>query len=460
MPMTEELQSGIPAPAHMSIGRQAALSVFWFASSAHWTAILITLLPLQALRMGGDAQKGTMMAIIIFAGALVSMLAAPLFGAWSDRLQTPWGRRKPLMVVGVVGNMVLLVVLGFLPATKAMLVPFLLTFMVLEIFNNLATAPYSALIPDLVPAAQRGSASGWMGLMCMLGNFVGGMCGLFMEPLGQVLSAGCRMLGLPPVSGITAVYLLLAMLLLLGLLITIPVINDKSALPAPPFQLGAFLHGWIEPFASLDFRWVFLTRFLVMLGIFTVQENLLFYIRDVIAGGRDPFRFQCFGVTLAHHAQAATSFFVLALLIGAIVSTLFAGVLSDRYGRKMMVYLSGALQGVVALAFLCTGRFDIVVILGLVFGLGYGAYQAVDWALATDVLPSAEDHAKDMGVWHIAVTLPQVLAAPIAGLLLDFFRALGQTHGYANMGYVVIFTVAVGYFALGTVFVRKIKGVR
>ena len=43
--------------------------------------------------------------------------------------------------------------------------------------------------------------------------------------------------------------------------------------------------------------------------------------------------------------------------------------------------------------------------MGIVFGLGYGAYISVDWALATDVLPSMDDYARDMGVWHVALTL-------------------------------------------------------
>lgn len=36
-------------------------------------------------------------------------------------------------------------------------------------------------------------------------------------------------------------------------------------------------------------------------------------------------------------------------------------------------------------------------------GVGYGAYQAVDWALALDVLPKGSNIAKDMGVWHVAM---------------------------------------------------------
>ena len=47
------------------------------------------------------------------------------------------------------------------------------------------------------------------------------------------------------------------------------------------------------------------------------------------------------------------------------------------------------------------------------FGLGYGAFLAADFALVIDVLPSKEDTAKDMAVWHASLVLPQMLATLI-----------------------------------------------
>src|ERR1043165_1415074 len=98
-----------------------------------------------------------------------------------------------------------------------------------------------------------------------------------------------------------------------------------------------------------------------------------------------------------------------------------------------MVYISSALQAIVPIVFIFYSPFPLVVALGLVFGLGYGAYQAVDWALASDVLPSQDDYAKDMGVWHVAFTFPQVIATPIAGFLLDKFQVVGAQNGAPNL---------------------------
>ena len=38
-----------------------------------------------------------------------------------------------------------------------------------------------------------------------------------------------------------------------------------------------------------------------------------------------------------------------------------------------------------------------------------------------------------MGVWHIAWTLPQVIATPFAGLLLDNFQVIGKGHGLPTL---------------------------
>ncbi len=421
----------------MTTLQQALLSLFWFATNAHWTAILIVLLPAQVLQMAPEAVKGQTVGLILGLGAAISMLVAPFFGALSDRVKTRWGRRKPFLVVGVVGNILGLLALAYIP-TAGLPSPiplYLAAFMVVELFNNIATAPYSALIPDLVPHEQRGSASGWMGLMTMLGSFVGGVAGLFL--------------------GVQALYGLLMVILAVVTLICVTTVHEPVPPHVPPFHLGQFFSGLLSPFRSRDFTWVFLTRFLVGMGTFTVQEFLQYYLRDTVGAP-----FILFGMTVSDKPEQAVSFFITTLLIGAVISSLAAGVLSDRYGRKLMVYLSGALQGAVVAVFIFFHNYTLAVLMGIVFGLGYGAYQAVDWALASDVLPSEDDYAKDMGVWHVAFTLPQVVGLPIAGFLLDRFQVVGAGIGQPNLGYTVIFTVAVVYFILGTVFVRQIKSVR
>jgi hypothetical protein len=71
-----------------------------------------------------------------------------------------------------------------------------------------------------------------------------------------------------------------------------------------------------------------------------------------------------------------------------------------------------------------------------------------------------DDAAKDMGIWHIALTFPQLVATPLAGFLLDTFQRVGKASGQPTLGYTVIFSIAIVYFFLGTVFVRRVKKAR
>jgi MFS family permease len=190
-----------------------------------------------------------------------------------------------------------------------------------------------------------------------------------------------------------------------------------------------------------------LTRMLVMMGVYVVQSFLEFYMRDVAK---------------APSPEAATTTFVIILTVTATISTLFAGWGSDRIGRKRMVYLSGTFMAIVGAVFVLAPYLVPGNILTLafgaaaVFGLGYGSYVSVDWALVADVLPSQATFARDMGVWNIGLTLPQVVAVVFGGWLL----ALGVAVGHTNLGYTFLFVWFVIFCVLGTVTVRNIKGVK
>jgi MFS family permease len=103
------------------------------------------------------------------------------------------------------------------------------------------------------------------------------------------------------------------------------------------------------------------------------------------------------------------------------------------------------------------------VIAAVLMGIGYGIYTSVDFALITQVLPGAEDRAKDLGVINIANALPQVAAPPIAAVILLTVEALGgvtETNGDRfSVGYCAVYASAFVAAILGSVFVTRIRSV-
>src|SRR5439155_25286656 len=154
--------------------------------------------------------------------------------------------------------------------------------------------------------------------------------------------------------------------------------------------------------------------------------------------------------------EQETTNFVIIVSLTSLGSAFVAGWLSDKFGRKRMVYLSGGFMAVVGLVFIITQSLAIVLLAAAIFGLGYGADTSVDWALVADVLPSHRNYARDMGVWNISLSLPQVIAPILGGPLIDHFTASHQP----VLGYQLLFGMAIVYCLIGTVAVRFIKGVK
>ena len=75
--------------------------------------------------------------------------------------------------------------------------------------------------------------------------------------------------------------------------------------------------------------------------------------------------------------------FLPVLLLFALPTSLIAGWLSDRHGRKVMVYTAGAVMTAVCVVFILFQNQYGSLIAAAFFGIGYGAYTSVDWALTT-----------------------------------------------------------------------------
>jgi len=71
------------------------------------------------------------------------------------------------------------------------------------------------------------------------------------------------------------------------------------------------------------------------------------------------------------------------------------------------------------------------------------------------VLPKGEAAAKDMGIWHVSLVLPQMLAPALTGIILSAFKGTSLL-----LGYTAVFVLTAVWFILGTVFVKQIRGAR
>jgi MFS family permease len=404
----------------LTVRRQLLIAAFWFSLSFQSGALIGIAVPTQVLDLGGDAVKTTMLALLGGFAGLITTVAQPVAGVLSDLSSSRWGRRRPYLLAGAVldigglglmarADTLAMLFVGFLPAALG---------------SAVCGAAYQAYIPDHVPARQYGEASGYLGAMTMLGTIAGfAVAGLVVGPHQTGAFYPITMAVMALGAGITAV-----------------------GIPDPPVQanrravIRSWRALWLEPWRHADFAWVFITRSMMMLALYVLFTFVAYYVRDVVHM-----------TEFARGAAAVAGVATLAALVGGVVT----GIVSDRIGRKAPVSVASVLMAGALLVLVFFHTVAVVLGVGVIFGLAFGTYSAVDWALAVDVLPDENFAAKDLGLWGISTNLPQTLAPFIGGLVLGVLTPFGPTVGYG-----ALFFFAAVCAALSGVLVRRIQSVR
>lgn len=350
----------------LSVLRHIHLSIFWLALNLQGTAVMLLVLPYQVAQLD-PATKTAVLGLTVAAGSVFSTILPPLTGRLSDLR----GKRRPFLLVGAalaIGGM------GGLGRSHSLL-PLVLSYLVMNVGTAIATAAYQGYIPDQVPPESTGSASGYMGAMSLLGTVGGLALGGFTAQQPLVF------------------YLILGLALALCALWTATV-RERAVIPKNPR---------IRLEITPDFLWVFVTRALVMLAVSILMTYMEYYLSATLH---------------LSNGLAAMAYLGGLAMIMAALGAVIAGAVSDRVGRIDLVTAATAAMALGPAAVIVFGGPDILLALGILFGLGYGAYLAVDWALAIDVLPANGFVAQNLGVWGIASNLPTVIGPLVGAFLL------------------------------------------
>jgi hypothetical protein len=362
--------------APLGTAQQIRLAFLWFAMFAQWLTVLPVILPDQVATIVGrdSATKEGMVGTIAAAGAVVALLVAPLAGALSDRVRARRGRRRPFLIVGALGSIVSLMLL--VPFSNGgSIALYVVVILNLQFWWNVVSGGYAGLVPDVVAPEEQGTASAWLNVMTIAGTIAGNVVVVLTYSTGH--------------AALTIAIFALATLVCLWL--TLSVREAPSPGAAEPFRLLPFVRSfYIDPKAHPNFYWVLTTRLLSNMGVWSVLPFLLSYLRDVIGVDNPEHVFdaarprRCPGHSCeSDQCQAGRAAWARR---GRQGNELGHG--GDGRGRYVLVVLRPSLL--------------LVTPLVLVYAAAYGAYQAVDWALALRVLPSRDAAGKDMGVWHIS----------------------------------------------------------
>ncbi len=367
-----------------------AMSAYWLGLSSIFIGLNVILTGrLEFTGLVGPGEAGGALFLMTIGGAIIAMIVQPTIGSISDYTTSRWGRRKPYILIGSVLDVVFLV--GIALSNDLLAIAAFIS--LLQFSSNFAQGPFQGYVPDLVPAQQVGLASALVGLFQILGNVAGAAIAAIAVATNQ-FALGLIALGVFELATMVAVF--------------VGVREGRTPKPrAGRSWLSIAREAWgTDIFRERSFLWLVGSRLAILTGGSILVNLGIFYFKRSQGLSQE----ESAGAIVINSA-------IIALCV--VVSVVPAARVSDRFGRKKVIYASCAI-GAVGIGIVAAAPTLPIAYLGVaIYGVSAGIFLAVDWALMTDIIPKASS-GRFMGLSNVATASAGVLATGFGGPLMDF----------------------------------------
>jgi MFS family permease len=458
------------------------INLFWLGLNIRNNAVGAIFLPYMVDQFVRPEVRNTALGGIRTAGLVIAMLVQPAMGLLSDRSTSRFGRRRPFIFAGVLLDLIFLTFMALAFNYWVLLVAVLL----LQFSSNISHGAVQGLIPDLVPEGQRGIASGVKAIFELLPLILLGFTIAALVGAGQfgwaVAATGSSLLLImlltvflvqeKPPKEAPDVPLAPTMLRVLGMLAGIAAgavagllvggaLGGMAGLVAWPLagqrfalNLGVALGGvtamavavlagvWAGTLTTIgkeardkpSFTWWVVNRLMFLSAITSIQGFAPYFLMYAFDISRET----AIGMTGT-----------LMTVVGAftLLSVLPSGWLSDRFGQKRLISLSGFLAAggtVIVLFTIWLPDIIMIYIAGCILGVATGLFVTTNWALGTRLVPPNEA-GRYMGLSNLAGAGAGMVGSGIGGPIADYLNA-----SVPGLGYFVIFAGYSLLFLLGS----------
>jgi len=334
-----------------------------------------------------DAVSGGIMAL----DNVLALVLLPVFGALSDKVKSPLGRRTPFILFGTIAAVISMMMIPWSNQLRS------LPFFVIALFATLLSmstyrSPAVALMPDVTPKPLRSKANAVINLM----GAVGGIITLALT--GVLVPEGENPSYFPIFIAVAAICIVAV-----GTLVA-TIREPRLALPPEEPEKkaensGAVMSGPVKK----SFAFILASVFLWFMGYNAVTTAFSRYAQVYwgLTGGS-------FAYTLIV-AQAA-----------AIISYLPVGMIASRVGRKKTILAGVAL---LCLAFVSAAFFKTFSSLMFVFfalaGVGWASINVNSYPMVVEMSQGA-DVGKYTGIYYTFSMSAQILTPVLSGALLEY----------------------------------------
>ena len=375
--------------------------------------------------VGIDPRLASLAALV---GVVWDAINDPIVGVLSDRIRTPWGRRRPLMLAFAIPFGFAFVGLWWAPPWEsqwALTLHVALAYMITDTLQSLVTVPFFALTPELTPDYdERTALTSWR----MVFNLAAALAVAVIAPsvVDAVIAGGGSAQQGYLLCG--ALFGAIGVVPPLAIVALIRERSDAEAAPEPPPIRETLRAAW----DNVSFRYLTALYLLNWITFDLVGLMIPFFVTWWLASG-DPLATVALPGVGALPVESAM---LGALLVISLPAVPLWTAVSKRIGKRAtyVVAMSGWLAVQLVVWLVPPGRFPLAVATAALCGVGVAAAHVIPDAMLPDVIDEDELNTgqRNEGVYYGARNLFRKGAGALA--VFGALQILGWTGYQAAAG--------------------------
>jgi MFS family permease len=434
------------------------VNIFFFALTARSQTLTPLILPLLVQTFMGDDVKGAAYGNLRLWALMIAVLVQGLVGLLSDRSTSRLGRRRPFILIGGVTEVLVFLGIGVIAATMEGPAGYWTLFgayILSMLSSNTGHAAAQGLIPDLIPEKKHGIFAGVKAFFelpapLIFVSFVitklveaGNIWGALLVLSGIVLLCTLITMFVPekpikqppnkvewkPILRLVAMTAVFTVIILgsgelvnfvNGLAVDLPdttALIVTAAMGVLGMAIAVILGVWASVRISLggdkkgtsdksSFTWWVINRLAFLVGSTNLASFVLYFLQEH------------FPELEGAAAAGPTAMLVMFVGIAILISSIPAGWLTDKFGRKPLCAFSGVLATVGTVVVLASVSMTMLYIGGLMVGVAIGIFYSASWALGTSMVPK-EEAGRYLGIQNLAGAGAGAIGAYIGGPIGD-----------------------------------------
>ncbi len=346
--------------------------------------------------------------VIMALDNVLALFLLPLFGAFSDRINTKLGKRTPFIIVGTLFAVLFMMFIPYANKTHNFML-FFISLGVVLIAMGSYRSPAVALMPDVTPKPLRSKANAVINLM---------------GTLGAIYTLIMVKLTIPKVEhpDYTLAFLAIAIVMVVAIIILVANIRENAlAKEMAELNTNEEANKEVETVSSINED----SRTLPP----EVKKSLFFILASIFLW------FTAYNAVITAFSRYAMKVWNLqgggfadALIVAtgaATISYIPIGFLSSKFGRKKTI-LGGII--LVTVSYLCGTLFitysPLINVVFAVTGIGWAAINVNSYPMVVEMV-SGSDVGKYTGLYYIFSMLAQTLTPIMSGAFLKIsYRTL------------------------------------